>query len=141
MTNNQERKTLFISYAHTNDDHKNRVKEMATELINNGVEVILDIWDFEKGSDLNKKMEDSVTKSDVILIIGDKGYVDKANNREAGVGKESIILSNDYVKNLNSGKYRILYAFTEKDDMGDPILPNYMLGNNSFDMTDDANDY
>lgn len=141
MTNNQERKTLFISYAHTNDDHKSRVKEMATELINNGVEVILDIWDFEKGSDLNKKMEDSVTKSDVILIIGDKGYVDKANNRVAGVGKESIILSNDYVKNLNSGKYRILYAFTEKDDMGDPILPNYMLGNNSFDMTDDANDY
>ncbi|WP_239763170.1 toll/interleukin-1 receptor domain-containing protein [Mammaliicoccus sp. I-M35] len=141
MTNNQERKTLFISYAHTNDDHKNRVKEMATELINNGVEVILDIWDFEKGSDLNKKMEDSVTKSDVILIIGDKSYVDKANNREAGVGKESIILSNDYVKNLNSGKYRILYAFTEKDDMGNPILPNYMLGNNSFDMTDDVNDY
>lgn len=141
MNNNQKRKKVFISYAHTNDDHKNRVKDIATELINNGVDVILDIWDFEKGSDLNLKMEESVTKSDVTLIIGDKYYVDKANNREAGVGKESIILSNNYVKNLNKGNNRILYAFTEKDDMGDPILPNYMLGNNSFDMTDDTNDY
>jgi len=141
MTDNQKRKQVFISYAHTNKNHKNRVKDMAKELIRNGVDVILDDWDFEKGSDLNLKMEKSVTKSDITLIIGDKYYVDKANNREDGVGKESIILSDYYVKNLKKEDYKILYAFTEKDDMGNPILPNYMLANNSFDMTDETNDF
>ncbi|MDW4113109.1 toll/interleukin-1 receptor domain-containing protein [Staphylococcus saprophyticus] len=141
MTNNQKRKQVFISYAHTNENHKNRVKDMAKELLNQGVDVILDIWDFEKGSDLNLEMEKALTNSDLTLIIGDKYYVDKANNREDGVGKESIILSDHYVKNLKKKDYRILYAFTEKDDVGAPILPNYMLANNSFDMTNETNDF
>ena len=85
-------------------------------------------------------MEDSGTKSDIILIIGDKNYVDKANERMGGVGRESIIFSDTYMKNVKSDKYTILYAFTEKDEEGDPIIPNYMKGINSFDLTDKSKD-
>lgn len=139
--NNKDNIKVFISYAHTNAEHKTRVKFIASELrVNYGLNVILDEWSFRKGQDLNKAMEDSGTKSDIILIIGDKNYVDKANERMGGVGRESIIFSDTYMKNVKSDKYTILYAFTEKDEEGDPIIPNYMKGINSFDLTDKSKD-
>ncbi|MEB7040063.1 toll/interleukin-1 receptor domain-containing protein [Staphylococcus gallinarum] len=141
MTNNQKSKQVFISYAHTDDKHKNRVKFIATELrMNYGLNVILDVWSFKKGQDLNKAMEEYGTKSDIILIIGDKNYVDKANERYGGVGKESILFSDTYPQNSNNNKYNILYAFTEIDENNRPIIPKYMLGINSFDLTDESKD-
>lgn len=139
--NNKDNIKVFISYAHTNDEHKTRVKFIARELrLNYGLDVILDEWSFRKGQDLNKAMEDSGTKSDIILIIGDENYVDKANERMGGVGRESIIFSDTYMKNVESDEYTILYAFTEKDEEGHPVIPNYMKGINSFDLTDKSKD-
>ncbi|MEP9853605.1 toll/interleukin-1 receptor domain-containing protein [Staphylococcus shinii] len=132
---------VFISYAHTNDEHKARVKFIAYELrLNYGLEVILDDWSFRKGQDLNKAMEDFGTKSDIVLIIGDKNYVDKANERDGGVGKESVLFSDTYPQNFKNNKYTILYAFTEKDEDNKPITPKYMRGINSFDLTDESKD-
>lgn len=132
---------VFISYAHTNDIHKNRVKFIAHELrVHYGLEVILDEWSFRKGEDLNKAMEELGTKSDIILIIGDRNYVDKANARNGGVGKESILFSDAYMQNSEKDKYNILYAFTETDEDNRPVIPKYMLGINSFDLTDEKKD-
>lgn len=85
-------------------------------------------------------MEDFGTKSDIVLIIGDKNYVDKANNRDGGVGKESVLFSDTYPQNFKNNKYTILYAFTEKDEDNKPITPKYMGGINSFDLTDKSKD-
>lgn len=132
---------VFISYAHTNDIHKKRVKFIASELrIHYGLKVILDEWHFRKGEDLNKAMEELGTKSDFILIIGDENYVNKANARDGGVGKESILFSDAYMQNIKNNKYNILYGFTETDEDNRPVIPNYMLGINSFDLTDENKD-
>jgi len=139
--NHNDNIKVFISYAHTNDEHKSRVKFIAEELrVNYGLEVILDEWSFRKGQDLNKAMEDFGTQSDIILIIGDENYVDKANERMGGVGRESIIFSDTYMQNIKNNEYTILYAFTEKNEEGQPIIPNYMRGINSFDLTDESKD-
>ena len=36
--------TVFISYSHDSDEHKNWVLQLATRLRSNGVDVILDRW-------------------------------------------------------------------------------------------------
>lgn len=90
MTNKTPK--VFISYSWSSSD---RVLELATRLMANGVDVILDKWDLKEGHDKYAFMEQSVTNSEVdkVLIICDKAYADKANNREGGVAtKQSSYL-------------------------------------------------
>ncbi|WP_398574407.1 toll/interleukin-1 receptor domain-containing protein [Staphylococcus equorum] len=142
MSENNDVIQVFISYAHTNENHKKRVELIARELMEeHGLEVKLDLWAFRKGQDLNKGMEDLATNSDVILIIGDENYVKKANDRSGGVGRESVILSENYFNKIKRKTSKILYAYTEKDESDSPIIPNYMLGINSFDLTNEAKDF
>lgn len=141
MTENNDVIQVSISYAHTDENHKQRVDFIARELMEeHGLEVKLDLWTFRKGQDLNKDMEDLATNSDVILIIGDENYVKKANDRSGGVGRESVILSEYYFDKMKRKTSKILYAYTEKDESDSPIIPNYMLGINSFDLTNEAKD-
>ncbi|MEB7794719.1 toll/interleukin-1 receptor domain-containing protein [Staphylococcus equorum] len=142
MSKNNDVIQVSISYAHTNEDHKERVDFIARELMEeHGLEVKLDLWTFRKGQDLNKGMEQLTTNSDVVLIIGDENYVEKANERSGGVGRESVILSENYFKKIKSETSKILYAYTDKDESGSPIIPNYMLGINSFDLTNEEKDF
>lgn len=140
MSKHEKNQNIFISYAHTNEEHKTRVREIATELMDKGFDVILDVWSFKKGEDLNKKMEEYADTSDNILIIGDKNYVDKANNRESGVGKESVILTDSYMRKSSKNQNNIYYAFTEIDEEGQPVMPRYLKGNFAFDFTDKIRD-
>lgn len=141
MSEQEKHPNIFISYAHTNEEHKKRVKEIGTELRYLGFDVILDLWSFKKGEDLNKKMEQYADTSDNILIIGDKNYVEKANNRESGVGKESVILTDAYMRNSSRDQNNIYYAFTEVDEEGQPVMPRYLKGSFAFDFTDKIQDF
>lgn len=114
MSEQENHPNIFISYAHTNEEHKKRVEEIGTELTHLGFDVILDLWSFKKGEDLNKKMEQYADTSDNILIIGDKNYVEKANNRESGVGKESVILTDSYMRNSSRNQNNILCIYRSR---------------------------
>jgi len=56
-------KTVFISYSHDSEEHKAWVKHLATVLIKNGVEVILDHWDLRAGKEIPQFVEESILKS------------------------------------------------------------------------------
>ena len=47
----------FISYSHDNEDHKEWVLNLASRLVENGVNVILDQWNLSLGGDLPSFME------------------------------------------------------------------------------------
>ncbi|QDK35541.1 MULTISPECIES: toll/interleukin-1 receptor domain-containing protein [Sphingomonadaceae] len=49
----QEAPRLFISYSHDDQAHKDWVLMLATRLVANGVDVLLDQWDMRLGSDLS----------------------------------------------------------------------------------------
>jgi len=53
----QEAPRLFISYSHDDQAHKDWVLMLATRLVANGVDVLLDQWDMRLGSDLPRFME------------------------------------------------------------------------------------
>ncbi len=42
---------VFISYSWTSEEHKDWVLRMAERLVGDGVDVVLDRWDFKEGHD------------------------------------------------------------------------------------------
>ena len=89
-----ENPKLFISYCWTNQEHESWVLNLATELVENGVDVIIDKWNLREGQDSYKFMEQMVNNKDIkkVLLICNKKYAERANNRDGGVGTETQIM-------------------------------------------------
>jgi len=94
----------FISYSHDNEDHKEWVLNLASRLVANGVDVILDQWDLRLGGDLPSFMEGGLTDVDRVICICSEAYVSKANAGSGGVGYEKMILTSELMQNINSEK-------------------------------------
>ena len=64
----------FISYSWSNPDHEQWVMNLATFLVENGVEVIYDKWDLKEGHDAIAFMEKMVSDPTVtkVVIVADK---------------------------------------------------------------------
>ena len=84
---------VFISYAWSNDVYQEMVINLATKLRNDGIDVILDKWDLHTGADRFSFMEKSVSESDKVLILCNKVYKEKADNRYGGAGQETMIIA------------------------------------------------
>ena len=93
---------VFISYSHDNDEHKNWVLQLATRLRSNGVDVILDGWNLTLGQDVASFMENGLSAAKRVLCVCSEIYVDKANNKNSGVGYEKQIMTAELMDNLNT---------------------------------------
>jgi len=123
---------IFISYSWTSAD---RVIELAERLMSNGVEVILDKWDLKEGQDKYAFMEQSVNDSsiDKVLIICDKAYSEKADQREGGVGDETVIISPEIYGMVKQEKF--VPVIFEKDQDGNPYRPSYIKSRIYIDLS------
>jgi hypothetical protein len=83
---------------------------LATQLVENGVEVRLDKWDLREGQDAPSYMESMVTDPNVtkVIVVSDKRYAEKADGRKGGVGTESQIMSANIAKSLQRFFERII---------------------------------
>lgn len=123
---------VFISYSWSSSD---KVLELAQRLLANGVDVILDKWDLKEGHDKYAFMEQSVTdpKVDKVLIICDKAYAEKANNREGGVGDETVIISPEIYGNVKQEKF--IPVIFEVDENANPYRPAYIKSRIYIDLS------
>ncbi len=94
--------SVFISYSHDSDVHKDWVLQLATRLRNNGVNVVLDRWNLKLGSDVASFMERGLSKSNRVICICSDKYVEKANGGKGGAGYEKHIMTAEYVKDQNT---------------------------------------
>lgn len=94
--------TVFISYSHDSEEHKNWVLQLSTRLRSNGVDVILDRWNLKLGSDLASFMERGLSKSQRIICICSETYVKKANDGKGGAGYEKQIMTAELIKDQNT---------------------------------------
>lgn len=138
MTNKEEISkppTVFISYSWTNDEHIERVLDFAYQLMNDHVQVIIDEWDAPEGIDLNYFMEENVRspETDFVLIVSDKEYAIKADNRDGGVGKETQIISKRVYDDVKQTKFIPIVWETSED--GKPYLPDYLSSRRYFDLS------
>ena len=99
---NYEIRSVFISYSHDNEDHKQWVLNLCNDLVSEGIEVIFDEWD-PIGKNVQTFME-SCTEHDRVIIICTPKYVMKSNNGKGGVGYEKAIITQEIIKDTNYDK-------------------------------------
>lgn len=126
---------VFISYAWSSPEHDEWVVRLATRLEENGVAVVLDKWDLKPGQDKYAFMERMATSSEVdkILVICDRVYKNKADDRTGGVGTETQILSQDVYEKV--GQDRVIPIIAEKDEDGKYLVPTYIRNRIFIDLS------
>ncbi|WP_413327068.1 toll/interleukin-1 receptor domain-containing protein [Bacillus inaquosorum] len=127
---------VFISYSWTNDSLVDWVREdIATRLMEDGVDVVLDQWDLKEGQDVFAFMESMVNDSsiDKVLVICDQGYKNKANSRAGGVGTETQIITPKVYSEATQEKFIPIIA--ERDENGNDFIPTYMDGRKYIDLS------
>lgn len=130
-----ENKKVFISYSWTTPEYEEWVLNLARRLVSDGILVILDKWDLKPGQDKFAFMESMVHADDIdkVLIILDRAYVKKANDRAGGVGTETLIISPKIYESTVQTKFIPIVA--ELDDEGNAPLPTYLLGKIYIDLS------
>jgi hypothetical protein len=87
---------VFISYSHDSQPHKDWVRDLATVLRANGIDVVLDQWDLSPGQDIAAFMAGGIQTADRVLLICTEQYVSKAEAGSGGVGYERLIHGRSY---------------------------------------------
>lgn len=136
---NKEVKKIFISYSWTTTNHEQRVLDIATELVENGIDVVLDKWNLKEGEDADKFMERMVSDPTIkkVLIICDKMYAEKSDKRKGGAGTEAQIISR-HVYEVNDENKFVVAAFELDNESGKPYLPIYYGSRKYIDFTDES---
>lgn len=127
---------LFISYSWSNPTHEQWVIDLASELTESGIHVILDKWDLKEGHDAVAFMEKMVTDSEIskVAIVCDEMYAAKADGRAGGVGTETQIISREVYENQEQDKF--VAVISEKDEQGKAYLPTYYKSRIYIDLSE-----
>lgn len=130
-----EAKKIFISYSWGMAEHQERVRELGTRLMEDGIETILDQWSLKEGQDINFFMETIVKDKtiDRVLIICDKNYASKADERRGGVGSETQILTPEIYGKTQQEKF-IPIVF-ERDAEDNAYLPIFLKTRKYIDLS------
>ena len=127
---------VFISYAWANQKF---VIELAERLMRDGVDTIIDVWYLKQGNEKYAFMESMVRDEtiDHVLIICDKIYKEKADNRTGGVGDETVIISPKLYEEMEQTKF--VPIVLENDEDGNPCKPIYISSRIHFDFSNKEN--
>ena len=125
----------FISYSWTSAEHQQWVLNLATQLRESGVDVILDKWDLKEGNDAVAFMEKMVTDSEIhkVIVVLDRGYAEKADKRKGGVGTKSQIISPEIYAKTDQAKF--VGVISELDADGKPYLPTFYKSRIYIDLS------
>lgn len=125
---------IFISYTHEDSVHKAWVLKLATDLRDNGIDVVLDQWDLKKGDDMTLFMERGVRNACRVLLVFTPGYCTKANERVGGVGYESLVITGELAGMLDTNKF---VGVLRRGDWSISV-PTYAKTRCHVDMREDA---
>lgn len=128
---------VFISYSWTSKEYQKSVIDLASRMCHDGVDVKLDVWDLKEGQDKYAYMELCVADDsiDKVLILSDKMYATKADNRKGGVGNETTIISSEIYDDADQQKF--IPVVMERDVEGRVYLPKYLKSRIYRDLSGD----
>lgn len=113
---------VFISYTGIDSENRRWVKEFACRLCKCGVNARLDMFHLKPGQDLPQWMTNELIMADKVLLICDKYYAEKADNRKGGIGWETMIIQGDMLSRQEQDKYIAIL----RDPNIDQSLPIYV---------------
>lgn len=128
---------VFFSYSWTSKEYQESVITLANRMCHDGVDVKLDVWDLKEGQDKYAYMEQCVADDsiDKVLILSDKMYAAKADNRKGGVGNETTIISAEIYNDADQQKF--IPVVMERDAEGREFLPKYLKSRIYRDLSGD----
>lgn len=121
----------FVSYSWDDDQHKEWVAKLATNLRNDGVETILDQWHAVPGDQLPEFMERQIRENDYVLIICTPNYRLKSDGRKGGVGYEGDIMTAEVHNQRNHRKFIPVLARGTWED----AAPSWLKGKYYVDLS------
>ena len=129
---------VAISYSWDNDQHKEWVLKLATDLQTKyGISVTLDVWDGMKfGKFLPDFMAHAVKDSDRVICVMTPNYKKKTDNLEGGVGVEYSIISAEIKDDVKTEKFIPLFRDGDEED-----IPIFLEGRSYVDMRDESKYY
>ncbi len=132
-------KKIFISYSWGKSEYQKWVKELATRLMDDTVDVVLDQWSLKDGQDIYSFMEEMVKSEDIfrVLILSNKKYTEKANGREGGVGTETQIITPNIYSEEKQEKF--IPIVLERNEDGEAYLPIYLKSRKYIDFSKEEN--
>ncbi|MDZ5782391.1 toll/interleukin-1 receptor domain-containing protein [Marinococcus luteus] len=129
---------VFISYSWTTTEHEEWVFDLVQKLTEHGIDCKFDKWDLASGDNKYDFMESMVTSDEIdkVLIICDKGYQEKADNKtKSGVRTETQILSPKIYEQVDERKF--IPVIAERSDSGDAYLPAFISGKMYVDLSNE----
>jgi len=97
---------VFISYSHDSSPHKEWVLRLASSLVANGIDVVLDQWDLVPGQDVAAFMANGISKADRVVLVCSDTYVSKAESgTHGGVPYERLIVTAEMVAAIDTIKF------------------------------------
>ena len=128
---------VFISYSWTPKENEKWVIQLSGKLLENGIDVVLDKWDLKAGQDIHAFMERTVNDTTInkVLVICNKEYQTKANDKIGGAGEETLIISPEVYRDYDQNKF--IPVVREFDEDKKPCLPHYMKGRLYIDLSND----
>ena len=135
MKSTIEHPKVFISYAWGAENYRLKVRSFAMDLMENGIDVLLDQWSLKEGNDTYAFMEQSVIDPTItnVLILLDPIYEEKANGRHGGVGTETQIISPEIYNKVKQEKF--LPVIFERGENGEIPKPQYLKTMLHFDLS------
>lgn len=124
---------VFVSYSHDSEAHKAWVLALATRLVANGVDVVLDQWDLRLGGDLPHFMEQGLSAANRVLAVCTESYVGKANAGRGGVGYEKMILTAQLMQEVTSDR---IVPVIRANSLAKPV-PIFLSSRMFIDFRDD----
>lgn len=129
---------VFVSYSWNPPTNQQNVFELIQRLEQDEINVVYDRKDLYPGQDMNFFMESVLTsdKIDAVIIVCNKDYAAKANDRRGGVGYESEIILSEIRNTPLQRKY--IPVVIEHDENGELPLPNFLRSRLCVDLSKDT---
>lgn len=126
--------SVFISYS-WEKNNKEWVAELATQLEQDGITVVLDQWSIVSGDLLTSFMEKSISENDFVLIICTPSYKEKSNKPAGGVKYEGDIIKGEKLVYGNERKFIPIL----KEGPWEQAAPSIFLGKYYIDLSNSDN--
>jgi hypothetical protein len=126
-------KTAFISYSWDDDGHCEWVRQLATRLRADGVDVSIDRWAAVPGDQLPAFMERAIRENQFVVIVCTPRYKRRSDAREGGVGYEGDIMTAEAMTSQNQRKFIPILRGGEWKQ----AAPSWLLGKYYINLTGD----
>jgi TIR domain len=96
----------LLSYSWDSEEHNKWVLDFAGRLQGeSGIQILLDQWYLQAGDDRLHFMEQGVSTSDFVIVVCTATFAERANQRQGGVGYESMVITGELAQHILANKF------------------------------------